>query len=75
MLKPSSQRWRIRVSAGSSSGVPATGSGIICEGVSSPPRVMPLPRKRDGGAAAAGSPPGLAAFLNIVSRGSDNWRD
>jgi hypothetical protein len=69
MLKPSSQRCRIRVCVGPGSAARGVGSGTTWEGVSSPPRVIPLPRNRDGGADDEGSPPpGRAAFLITISR-------
>jgi hypothetical protein len=58
----------MRVCVGPGSAARGEGSGTAWDGVSSPPKVMPPPRNRDGGADAEGSPPpGRAAFLGFVS--------
>ena len=68
MLNPLLQMWRMRVCVSEGAGTCACGSGIDWEGVSSPPRVIPVPRNLvvDAGAAEVGSPPGRAALLQIV---------
>lgn len=67
-LKPSSHRCRMRVWVSPGSAACGRGSGMTWDGVSSPPRVCPLPRNRLGGADDEASPPGREAFLQRVSR-------
>lgn len=43
-LNPSSHIWRMRVTTGVDVCRPASGSGIVRLGASSPPRVVPAPR-------------------------------
>jgi hypothetical protein len=67
MLNPSSHKCRIRVCVGPGSRACGLGSGITWEGVSSPPRVWPEPRKREDDAEDEDSPPPGLAFLFSVS--------
>ena len=44
-LKPSDQKWRMRSMGGAGRGREEVGSGMVSEGVSSPPRVRAVPVK------------------------------